>query len=68
MPHICELPTQPNSLCSPRWQNTPFALTGITEKIQGTQQGHKMSHNVGTRLLSGFFVGLPVELWNGIAG
>ena len=28
----------------------------ITEKIQGTQQGHKMSHNVGTRLFSGFLV------------
>ena len=28
----------------------------ITEKIQGTQQGHKISHNVGTRLLSGFLV------------
>ena len=28
----------------------------LTEKIQGTQQGHKMSHNVGTRLLSGLLV------------
>ena len=28
----------------------------LTEKIQGTQQGHKMSHNVGTRLFSGFLV------------
>ena len=26
----------------------------ITEKIQSTQQGHKKSHNVATRLLSGF--------------
>ena len=26
------------------------------KKIQGTQQGHKMSHNVGTRILSGFLV------------
>ena len=31
-------------------------LDGITEKIQSTQQGHKKSHNVGTRLLSGFLV------------
>ena len=29
---------------------------GLTEKIQGTQQGHKMSHNDGTRLFSGFLV------------
>ena len=28
----------------------------VTEKIQSTQQGHKMSHNVGTRLFSGFLV------------
>ena len=26
------------------------------KKSKGTQQGHKMSHNVGTRLLSGFLV------------
>ena len=38
----------------------------VTEKIQSTQQGHKKSHNVGTRLLSGFlvsFAGGVVE-WN----
>ena len=34
----------------------------VTEKIQGTQQGHKMSHNVGTRFLVGFASGV-VE-WN----
>ena len=29
-------------------------LTALTEKSQrGTQQSHKKSHNVGTRLLSG---------------
>ena len=28
----------------------------LTEKSKGTQQGHKMSHNVRTRLLSGFLV------------
>ena len=28
----------------------------LTEKLQGTQQGHKMSHNVGTTLLSGLLV------------
>ena len=28
----------------------------LTEKIQGTQQGHKIQHNDGTRLLSGFLV------------
>ena len=33
MPHLCVLPTQPHILCSPRWQNTPFALTGITPDI-----------------------------------
>ena len=35
-------------------------------KIQGTQQGHKMSHNVGTRLLSGFLVSFAsgVMEWN----
>ena len=27
---IYVLPSQPHSLCSSRWQNTPFALTGIT--------------------------------------
>ena len=31
-------------------------LLSPTEKIQSTQQGHKKSHNVGTRLLSGFLV------------
>ena len=38
----------------------------LTEKIQGTQQGHKMSHNVGTRLLSGFLVSFAsgVVEWN----
>ena len=33
MPYLCVLPTQPHILCSPRWQNTPFALTGITPDI-----------------------------------
>ena len=33
MPYLYVLPTQPHSLCSPRWQNTPFALTGITPDI-----------------------------------
>ena len=28
----------------------------LTEKIQATPQGHQMSHNVGTRLFSGFLV------------
>ena len=34
----------------------------LTEKIQGTQQGNKMSHNVGTRLFSGF----PVSFASGV--
>ena len=33
MPHLCVLPSQPHSLCSSRWQNTLFALTGITPDI-----------------------------------
>ena len=33
MPHLCVLSTQPHILCSPRWQNTLFALTGITPDI-----------------------------------
>ena len=38
----------------------------LTEKIQSTQQGHKKSHNVGTRLLSGFLVSFAsgVVEWN----
>ena len=38
----------------------------LTEKIQGTQQGHKMSHNVGTRFFSGFLVRFAsgVVEWN----
>ena len=34
----------------------PWRGGELTEKIQGTQQGHKVSHNVGTRLFSGFLV------------
>ena len=33
MPYLCVLPTQPHSLCSPRWQLHLFALTGITPYI-----------------------------------
>ena len=33
MPHLCVLPSQPLSLCSSRWQNTLFALTGVTPDI-----------------------------------
>ena len=38
----------------------------LTEKIQSTQRGHKKSHNVGTRLLSGFLVSFAsgVVEWN----
>ena len=38
----------------------------LTEKIQSTQQGHKKSHNVGTRLPSGFLVifASGVAEWN----
>ena len=38
----------------------------LTEKIQGTQQGHKMSQNVGTRLISWFLVRFAsgVVEWN----
>ena len=38
----------------------------LTEKIQSTQQGHKKSHNVDTRLLSGFLVSFVsgVVEWN----
>ena len=41
-------------------------FTTVTEKIQSTQQGHKKSHNVGTRLLSGFLVSFAcgVVEWN----
>ena len=33
VPHLCMLSAQPHILCSPRWQITPFALTGITPDI-----------------------------------
>ena len=33
MPYLCVLPSQPHSLCSSRWKNTPLALTGITPDI-----------------------------------
>ena len=33
MPYLCVLPTQPPSLCSPRWQNTICALTGKAPDI-----------------------------------
>ena len=33
MPYLCVLPSQPHSLCNSRWQNTSFALTGITSDI-----------------------------------
>ena len=37
--------------------STDLHSSGVNrEKIQSTEQGHKMSHNVGTRLLSGFLV------------
>ena len=38
----------------------------LPEKIQSTQQGHKKSHNVGTRLLSGFLASFAsgVVEWN----
>ena len=38
----------------------------LTEKIQSTQQSHKKSHNVGTRLISGFLVSFAsgVVEWN----
>ena len=38
----------------------------LTEKIQSTQQGHKESHNVGTRLLSGENISFASEVveWN----
>ena len=41
-------------------------MNRLTEKIQSTQQGHKKSHNVGTRLLSGFLVSVAsgVVEWN----
>ena len=44
---------------------TTFVIL-IAKKIQGIQQGHKMSHNVGTRLLSGFLVSFAcgVVEWN----
>ena len=47
-----------NSVNKPRPQQT--------EKIQGTQQGHKMSCNVGARLFSGFLVSSAsgVVEWN----
>ena len=31
MPYLCVLPSQPHSLCSSRWQNIPFALTGTPD-------------------------------------
>ena len=38
----------------------------LTEKTQGTQQGHKKTHNVGTRLFSVFLVSFAsgVVEWN----
>ena len=33
VPHLCVLFAQQHLLCSPRWQNTPFAITGITPDI-----------------------------------
>ena len=33
MPHLCVLPSQPDSLCSSTWQNTPFCHNCITQDI-----------------------------------
>ena len=43
-----------------------FLAHELTEKLQSTQQGHKKSHNVGTRLLSGFLVSFASRVveWN----
>ena len=45
---------------------SPMPCDPLTEKIQSTQQGHKKSHNVGTRLLSFFLVSFAsgVVEWN----
>ena len=40
----------------------------LTEKIQHSQQGHKMQHNAGKDSFLGFLLVLPVELWKQIAG
>ena len=32
-PYLCVLPTQPQSLCRNRWQNTSISLTGTTPDI-----------------------------------
>ena len=40
----------------------------LTEKIKGSQQGHKMQHNDGKDSLLGSLLVLPVELWESIAG
>ena len=40
----------------------------LTEKIKGSQQGHKMQHNDGKDSFLGSLLVLPVELWKGIAG
>ena len=33
MPHLCVLPSQPNSMCSSRWQNTLICLNWYTSDI-----------------------------------
>ena len=40
----------------------------LTEKIKGSQQGHKMQHNDRQDSFLGSLLVLPVELWKGIAG
>ena len=53
-------------MCGINRQLTDQTLRLLTEKIQSTQQGRKKSHNVGTRLLSGFLVSFAsgVVEWN----
>ena len=40
----------------------------LTEKINGSQQGHKIQHNDGNNSFLGSLLVLTVELLNGIAG
>ena len=48
--------------------NTTNFNRNLTEKLKGSQQGHKMQHNGGKDSLLGSLLVLPVELWKGIAG
>ena len=54
------------------WQSQKLLITSetvnLTEKIKGSQQGHKMQQKNGKESFQGSLLVLTVELWKGIAG